>query len=102
MFNSCDVIYSRVKGASFCQVDRISPVSRGSPCSTSGNQKCIGATPIFSARAIVIIGADKLFDSSIVFHSPVIQALLRVANNSSPDAVAWVRKYFVVASVARG
>jgi len=41
----------RIKGASFCQVDKISPVMRSKPWSTSGSQKCTGARPIFKARA---------------------------------------------------
>lgn len=41
-------------GASFCQVAKISPVGRSSPCMTWGIHMCIGARPIFSANAIVI------------------------------------------------
>lgn len=44
----------RAKGASFCQVDRISPVVRSNPCRTSGSQECRGARPTFRARARVI------------------------------------------------
>lgn len=35
-------------------------------------------------------------------HCPVNQALVRLANRSIAAAVAWVRKYLVVASTARG
>lgn len=42
------------KGANFCQVAMISPVGRSSPCITGGIQKCVGASPIFSASAMVI------------------------------------------------
>lgn len=42
-------------GASFCHVDRISPVVRSRPCRTSGNQKCIGASPTLSPRARIVI-----------------------------------------------
>lgn len=45
----------RAKGASFCQVERMSPVVRSSPWRTSGSQVCRGASPIFKARARVII-----------------------------------------------
>ena len=45
----------RMKGASFCQVERRRPVKRSRPCSTSGSHEWRGASPIFSARAIVII-----------------------------------------------
>jgi len=41
------------KGASFCQVERISPVVRSRPWRTSGSQKWVGASPTFSARAMV-------------------------------------------------
>ena len=37
-----------------------------------------------------------------MFHSPVIQALVVLANRIRAAAVAWVRKYLVVASTARG
>lgn len=35
-------------------------------------------------------------------HCPVNQAFVVLANNSMAAAVAWVRKYLVVASTARG
>lgn len=35
-------------------------------------------------------------------HCPVSQALVVLANNSMAAAAAWVRKYLVVASTARG
>lgn len=35
-------------------------------------------------------------------HCPVSQALVVLANSNIAAAVAWVRKYFVVASTARG
>lgn len=35
-------------------------------------------------------------------HWPVSQALVMLANNRVAAAVAWVRKYLVVASIARG
>lgn len=37
-----------------------------------------------------------------MLHSPVSQALVVLANRSIAAAVAWVRKYLVVASTARG
>ena len=43
-----------MKGASFCQVDRMSPVVRSRPCITSGSQECRGASPTFKARARVM------------------------------------------------
>lgn len=35
-------------------------------------------------------------------HSPDFQALIDAENKISADAEAWVRKYFVAASIARG
>lgn len=35
-------------------------------------------------------------------HCPVSQALVLLANKSMAAAAAWVRKYFVAASIARG
>lgn len=39
-------------------MDKISPVVRSSPWSTSGSQECVGARPILSARArrIIVMG----------------------------------------------
>lgn len=76
------------KGASFCQVDIISPVVRVNPWRTSGSQKCIGANPNLIARAIVIVEAGKGCESSRIFHSPVIQALVVLANRIIAAAVA--------------
>ena len=90
------------RGASFCQVDKIRPVRRSNPCSTSGIQKCIGANPILSARAVIIIALAMGFDILFISHSPVTQAFVVLANRIMAAAVAWVRKYFVVASTARG
>lgn len=47
----------RAKGASFCHVERISPVVRSRPCRTSGSQVCIGASPTLSANASITIVA---------------------------------------------
>lgn len=89
-------------GASFCHVERIRPVVRSRPWRTSGSQKWVGASPIFSARAIVTAVAGRGWDSWRIFHSPVIHALVVLANKIIAAAVAWVRKYLVVASTARG
>lgn len=98
----CAVWIISANGASFCHVDKISPVVRSNPCRTSGIQKCIGASPIFSAKAIINIVLAMGFDKSLMFHSPVIQAFVVLANKIIAAAVACVRKYFVVASTARG
>lgn len=57
-----------MNGASFCQVDKISPVFRSSPCRTSGSQKCIGARPNFRARAIVTSVIAGMFSISKILH----------------------------------
>lgn len=44
----------RQRGASFCQVERVRPVSRLTPCITSGIQLWRGARPIFIAKARVM------------------------------------------------
>lgn len=40
--------------------------------------------------------------SESIDHSPDFQALIDAENKISADAEAWVRKYFVAASMARG
>lgn len=49
----------RAKGASFCHVERIKPVVRSRPWSTSGSQKWAGASPSLSARAMVMAAAGR-------------------------------------------
>lgn len=92
----------KAKGASFCQVAMISPVVRSSPCITGGIQKCIGARPTFSARAIVASMVAIGWVKQLMFHSPVAQALIVLANRMVAAAAACARKYLVVASTARG
>lgn len=74
----------------------------GDPCRTSGSQKCSGASPSFIDRAIVnMMQADWLVSWKIS-HVPVDQALIVLENRMVAEAAAWIRKYFVAASVARG
>lgn len=89
-------------GASFCHVERISPVIRSSPCRTSGSQACRGARPIFRARAVMAIEVIMGWAICCSSHCPVSHALVVLANRSMAAAVACVRKYLVVASIARG
>lgn len=49
---------------------------------------------------IIVVGMGWVICS--ILHSPVSQALVVLANSSIAAAVAWVRKYLVVASTARG
>lgn len=92
----------RIKGANFCQVERISPVVKSSPWSTSGSQKCMGASPILRARAKVSVMAGKACKLKLMSHCPVIHAFVVLANRIRAAAPAWIIKYFVVASTARG
>lgn len=69
-------------------MDIISPVVRVNPWRTSGSQKCMGANPNLIARAMVIVEAGRGCDSSRMFHSPVIQALVVLANRIMAAAVA--------------
>lgn len=52
----------RAKGASFCQVERMSPVVRSNPWRTSGSHEWVGASPIFRARAMVIMVMGRGWD----------------------------------------
>lgn len=96
------IIYKTDKGANFCHVNRISPDINGTPWVTSGTQKWNGDSPSFIVRAIVtMIDAIGLFNF-IMDQWPVYNRLVIAAIMRSMDAVAWVRKYFVAASVDRG
>jgi len=77
-------------------------VVRSRPWRTSGSQAWTGASPILRARAKVIKVVGRGWDICVMSHCPVSQALEVLANSSIAAAVAWVRKYFVVASTARG
>ena len=88
-------------GASFCHVRRIIPDDSVTPCVTSGTQKWNGVIPSFIASARRIIeGVKRLL--VFVDHWPVCMVLMMTAIISSIDAVVWVRKYLVAASVDRG
>lgn len=72
------------------------------PCVTSGTQKWNGAEPSLVIRAI-----NATFDATglvifIIDHCPEYIRLIVKAIISIMDAVAWVIKYFVAASVDRG
>lgn len=81
---------------------RISPDESGIPCVTSGTQKWKGDSPSFMARAKVIIREAVGFSMLVTVHWPECSRLIIMASISSMDAVAWVRKYLVEASMARG
>lgn len=83
-------------------MDRRRPVVRGEPCSTSGNQKWNGTSPSFIATAEVRIRQDVGWVSCVISHCPVHHALVILENKTRAEAAAWVRKYLVAASMARG
>lgn len=89
-------------GASFCHVRRISPDDSGMPCVTSGTQKWNGDSPSFMVRARVIMSEAVGSMMFVTVHWPEYRRLRMMASISSIDAVAWVRKYLVEASMARG
>lgn len=89
-------------GANFCQVSRIIPDFRWTPCVTSGTQKWNGARPSFIRRAIVISSEAGVFETFEIVHCPEYTALMRMASIRIIDAVACVIKYLTAASVDRG
>lgn len=89
-------------GASFCHVSRIRPDDRGIPCVTSGTQKWNGAIPSFMVRAIVMSIDATGLNNFITVHWPEYIRLIITAIISNIEAVDWVKKYLVDASVARG
>lgn len=101
-FRDEDVMKNSVMGGNFITVDRRRPVIRGDPWSTSGNQKWNGTSPSFIAMADVRIKHDVGWVIWVMSHCPVCHALVMLANRTSVEAVAWVRKYLVAASMARG
>lgn len=90
------------RGASFCHVRRISPDDNGMPCVTSGTQKWNGDNPSFMVRARVMMSEAVGFMMFVTVHWPEYKRFRMMASISSIDAVAWVRKYLVEASMARG
>lgn len=75
---------------------------RGIPCVTSGTQKWNGDSPSLMARAIVMSIDAVGLNILVMVHWPEYNKLITTAIMSSIDAVAWVRKYLVEASMARG
>lgn len=92
----------RLIGASFCHVAIIKLIFSVVPCMTSGNQRCIGESPIFIHRAVVIRVLAVGCDSCVMSHVPVYQAFRELENNIRREAPVWARKYLIAASVDRG
>ncbi len=102
MFRVGEIWYNSAVGAIFCQVRRIMPDESEIPCVTSGTQKWNGARPNFMASARVIKIEAVELDIWKRVHWLVIQALWIMANMTTIEAVACVRKYLIAASVDRG
>ena len=94
--------YRTDRGAIFCQVSRIIPDINGIPWVTSGTQKWKGDNPSFIDKATVIMLDTIGFRMFRAVHCPVNNRFMIIPSIRSIDAVAWVRKYFVAASIARG
>lgn len=97
-----DVMKRMVIGGNFMIVDSNRAVVMGEPWSTSGNQKWNGTSPSFIAIAVVSRRQDVGWVSWVMSHCPVNQALVMLEKSISVEAVAWTRKYLIVASIARG
>lgn len=69
---------------------------------TSGTQKWKGVIPSFMVNAISIMGEDSELTVFIAVHCPEFIVLIIIAIIRIIDAVAWVRKYLVAASIGRG
>lgn len=91
-----------VRGAIFCQVRIVRAVSVVVPCATSGSQKWNGAAAIFIISASVMIFMVVVSVVREISQFEVFSAFMVVANRIVMEARVCVRKYFVVASVARG
>lgn len=96
------LIMRMVRGAIFCQVRIVRVVSIVAPCATSGSQKWNGAAAIFIISANVMIFIVIVSVVSEISQFEVFSAFMVVANRIVVEARVCVRKYFVVASVARG
>lgn len=90
-----------VRGAIFCHVRIVRAVRVVVPCDTSGSQKWNGAAAIFINKEmviIVVIGSVVRCISQL----EVFMAFIVAVKSMVVEAIVWVRKYFVAASVARG
>lgn len=94
--------YRTEMGAIFCHIRSSIPDDNGLPCVTSGTQKRKGAISNFMAMATVIMADSVVSYIFVMAHCPEVIKLMVIASFNSMDAVAWVRKYFVAASMACG
>lgn len=78
----------RAKGASFCQVERMSPVVRERPCITSGSQRWVGARPSFIHNARIPRTEEAGWVIWLISHWPMNHALVVAANRRVAAAAA--------------
>ena len=76
------------KGAIFCHVAIISPLEKGSPCRTSGNQKWHGARPILKAKAVAMAMEVTTLIGSSIDQEPVTHACIRAPLRSKAALMA--------------
>lgn len=91
-----------IRGAIFCHVAIMSPLEKGSPWRTSGNQKWQGASPILKARAAATAREVTVLTGSSTDQDPVTHACISAPFSNRAALMAWIRKYFMVASIFRG
>ena len=94
--------HSKTRGASFCQVDRIIAVVMLVPWIISGSQACKGANPIFKVKPAMITSMARSSLLSEIFQCPVAWAFNTLPQRIIAAPVAWMRRYFMEASTARG
>lgn len=87
---------TKIIGAIFCQVNKINLLNQFNPSIISGNQKWNGAAPIFvnNAEFMIMISDWSKFEKICEFNE--IKIILIKINI---EAKAWVKKYFIAASV---
>jgi hypothetical protein len=87
---------SKIKGAIFCQVSIKVAWNHEMNSIIWGNQKWNGAIPAFIERAIVIKIPDRLI--AILRWKNIRREVKMIIR----EAIAWVRKYLIAASVVGG
>ena len=97
-----EIVNKTAKGAIFCHVDKTKPMRNGIPCNTSGSHQWHGAMAIFSITANIINSAVTSKMLAVDDHVFKWCACINPANSRIAEAKACIKKYLIVASVARG
>lgn len=82
-----EVVIRRNIGAIFWIEDKIRHIGHEIDDITLGNQKCIGAIPVFNSKAIRIIIEVVVYEIFII-----------IPNKSKPEPKACTKKYLIAAS----